>query len=782
MYSIADIGKIKKQIKWIVSQLKCLEEKGCLCFGFETSLNYDENTGELTSNYVDDSSRTTPLNIPRNTSDLNNDGENGTEPFITVNDIPDVPEYTLSPISGTNDVQLLKDNNVVSTINLTPYLDDTNLSRLINGTLDNVTGIATFERDDNSTFTVDFSALIDVQPQNTSDLNNDGEDGTSPFVTQNEIQDVIREDICYEGSENTTFLAQTGFFDVNSSLVPGVGQHLFIQQFTYQGTTYSNSTHPDWFPDPNNGSLNVIQNNNPNAAVWINTGNLFGKDFCSFLSQMVNIVENFSGNPQDRSKWLHIANNVYFPNNDPNFQPNTSDTFSWRRVTSSTGAFAGQAGRNFNAVTNNINAGNCTFERLSGLRETTRDFNGNETIVYKDENDNVITNVSETNCFPEYSIDIQNNQIILFADGSQIASKDLSIYLDDTNLARITSGVLNDTSGIATFTRDDNTTFTVDFSTLLGNNVQSLNDLTDVVVENQSLYMRTSDPDGNETRGNNNIVIGNAGVDGVGNDNILIGNQAGNGVGNDGGNNNDRNVLIGVKAGSDLAGGDNNVMIGFEAGLTNRFGDRNILIGSQVDTDSFSDDDKLNIGNIIKGDLTTNIVELEKLQLTQLNAGNVNDQVLTIDTSGNVRQVTFPSASGPFAFKQNGSGYYEIQVPFGGTNIFIEIGIYRHGLGLTRYRVAGYLNNPNGWVQTYVTKISQNAAAEETVTLTDNGSAGDFRIYIGDNGTTGRNITTLFITEALQSGISGASSGIGSLNIFPVSIQSTITGVVKGTF
>lgn len=179
MYSIADIGKIKKQIKWIVSQLNCLKEKGCLCFGFETSLEYNEETGELTSNYVDDSSRSTPLNIPRNTSDLNNNSD-----FITVDDIPDVPEYELSPISGSNEVQLIKDGTAISTINLTPYLDDTNLARLTNGTLNSTTGIATFERDDSSTFTVDFSSLIDIQPQNTSDLDNDGEDGTSPFVTQ----------------------------------------------------------------------------------------------------------------------------------------------------------------------------------------------------------------------------------------------------------------------------------------------------------------------------------------------------------------------------------------------------------------------------------------------------------------------------------------------------------------------------------------------------------------------------------------------------------------------
>ena len=53
---------------------------------------------------------------------------------------------------------------------------------------------------------------------------------------------------------------------------------------------------------------------------------------------------------------------------------------------------------------------------------------------------------------------------------------DLSLYLDDTNLARLTTGTLDSGTGIATFTRDDATTFTVDFSDLL--NQAEANDLT----------------------------------------------------------------------------------------------------------------------------------------------------------------------------------------------------------------------------------------------------------------------------------------------------------------
>jgi hypothetical protein len=43
----------------------------------------------------------------------------------------------------------------------------------------------------------------------------------------------------------------------------------------------------------------------------------------------------------------------------------------------------------------------------------------------------------------------------------------LALYLDDSNLARLTSGALNASTGLATFTRDDLSTFTIDMSAFL---------------------------------------------------------------------------------------------------------------------------------------------------------------------------------------------------------------------------------------------------------------------------------------------------------------------------
>lgn len=54
------------------------------------------------------------------------------------------------------------DGNVISTVNLLPAVES-DLAAIASGTLDNATGIITFTREDNSTFTLDLSALLAVE-------------------------------------------------------------------------------------------------------------------------------------------------------------------------------------------------------------------------------------------------------------------------------------------------------------------------------------------------------------------------------------------------------------------------------------------------------------------------------------------------------------------------------------------------------------------------------------------------------------------------------------------
>ncbi|WP_299833818.1 hypothetical protein [uncultured Tenacibaculum sp.] len=76
---------------------------------------------------------------------------------VTIVSEKTIPEYTLSDITN-NKLSLLKDGVTVKEIDLTSYIDDTNLSRLVSGEVDEK-GIATFKRDDDSTFNVDLSYL-----------------------------------------------------------------------------------------------------------------------------------------------------------------------------------------------------------------------------------------------------------------------------------------------------------------------------------------------------------------------------------------------------------------------------------------------------------------------------------------------------------------------------------------------------------------------------------------------------------------------------------------------
>ena len=74
-----------------------------------------------------------------------------------------------------------------------------------------------------------------------------------------------------------------------------------------------------------------------------------------------------------------------------------------------------------------------------------------------------VSNVDETLT----SIALASNILTYTDENGDDTDLDLSLYLDDSNLARLTSGSLNSSTGVATFTRDDASTFTIDMSAFL---------------------------------------------------------------------------------------------------------------------------------------------------------------------------------------------------------------------------------------------------------------------------------------------------------------------------
>ena len=65
------------------------------------------------------------------------------------------------------------------------------------------------------------------------------------------------------------------------------------------------------------------------------------------------------------------------------------------------------------------------------------------------------------------SISLSSNILTYTDEAGTDTDLDLSLYLDDSNLARLTSGSLNGSTGLATFSRSDSSVFTIDMSDFL---------------------------------------------------------------------------------------------------------------------------------------------------------------------------------------------------------------------------------------------------------------------------------------------------------------------------
>ena len=102
----------------------------------------------------------------RDTVNRNRSNHTGTQPASTISDFNSAVQAseTVTNLSFNNTTKILSFTNEAGSqtdVDLTQFLDDTNLARITSGTLDAGTGIATFTREDASTFTVDFSSLND---------------------------------------------------------------------------------------------------------------------------------------------------------------------------------------------------------------------------------------------------------------------------------------------------------------------------------------------------------------------------------------------------------------------------------------------------------------------------------------------------------------------------------------------------------------------------------------------------------------------------------------------
>lgn len=131
--------------------------------GISITENTNTNTIVIASTVTDTNDIDYISNVALSGSNLDFTGiGNGFNGSIDLSSLSTTVETLTSLSINANTLTYTDENGVDTDIDLSLYLDDTNLARLVSGTLDGSTGIATFSRDDASTFTVDFSSLIDV--------------------------------------------------------------------------------------------------------------------------------------------------------------------------------------------------------------------------------------------------------------------------------------------------------------------------------------------------------------------------------------------------------------------------------------------------------------------------------------------------------------------------------------------------------------------------------------------------------------------------------------------
>ena len=172
----------------------------------------------------------------------------------------------------------------------------------------------------------------------------------------------------------------------------------------------------------------------------------------------IDLTAGGSGSGTD-SVTLKQGSNVSLSRSGDVVTISSTDTNTDTTYTAGTGLSL--SGTQFNA---NVNA---AVQTTAASAVTT---NGARTYaVQVDGSDNLVVNVpwSDTNTETTTSLSLSGDTLTYTDETGTANDISLSKYIDDTNLARLTSGSLDGTTGIATFTRDDSSTFTVDFSEFL---------------------------------------------------------------------------------------------------------------------------------------------------------------------------------------------------------------------------------------------------------------------------------------------------------------------------
>jgi len=344
------------------------------------------------------------------------DGATATLTYTPPN-VPSLETNTSIKIEG-NILTYTDETGTDTDIDLSLYLDDTNLARIIQGTLDGGTGIATFERDDSTTFTVDFSPLFDdTNLARITSAAFDTGTGTITFTRDDASDITVNIDGRYheQGTDiPDADISESSVTQHQAALVINESQIVFTSSFIELtdlsvgadaaasgsgGLAYDNTT-------------GVFTYTPPDLSTYIALTDLsVGADAAASGSGGIaydNSTGVFTYTPPDLSTYIAL-------------------------IDLSVGADAAASGSGGIAYDNSTGVFTYTPPDVPSLETTTSIALNGDSLDYTDE-DGVVTNI------------------------------DLSKYTDDTNLARISSATFDAVdTGDLILTRDDASTVEVNF-------------------------------------------------------------------------------------------------------------------------------------------------------------------------------------------------------------------------------------------------------------------------------------------------------------------------------
>lgn len=227
---------------------------------------------------------------------------------------------------GANTLTFTDNEGNTTNLDLSIYLDDSNLSRIVSGTIDNVTNIATFTRDDASTFDIDFSSLNDQTAINTAISDHLAEPNPhtqyylkSEVDTSQGLQDTaISGNTAQITANNTQITANAGQIATNQTNITTNGNNITTNANDISNNSTNISTNLGNIATNQTAITNLqTEQTTQDNAIALNTAKVSSDGSVGTHSDVdligITVAQNYTLK-YDGSNFLPCLNNVYYSN------------------------------------------------------------------------------------------------------------------------------------------------------------------------------------------------------------------------------------------------------------------------------------------------------------------------------------------------------------------------------------------------------------------------------------------------------------------------------------